>query len=165
MPLLMLRERVPAHADVAGELSLPFESRRKSRLLTKLTTGAPIGLMLDRGPMLRGGDCLRGDDGRVYRVRAADESVFDARCDDPVALARVAYHLGNRHAPVEIGTGYVRFARDDVLAAMVRGLGIDVVACDAPFEPEAGAYAAGAHSHGADGRHAPVIHDHFAVRR
>jgi urease accessory protein len=163
--LLMLRARVALQADVAGELSLPFESRRKSRLLTKLVNGTPVGLMLERGSQLRGGDCLRGDDGRTYRVRAADEAVFDACCDDPCALARVAYHLGNRHAPVQVAPGYVRFARDAVLAAMVRGLGVEVVARDAPFEPEAGAYAAGAHTHGADGRHAPVIHDHFASGR
>ena len=161
----MLRERVPAQAEVAGELTLPFELRRKSRLLTRLTNGTPVGLMLDRGPVLRGGDCLAGDDGRVYRIRAADEAVFEARCDDAVRLARIAYHLGNRHAAVQVEPCLVRFARDDVLAVMVRGLGIDVVAREAPFEPEAGAYAAGAHTHGADGRHAPVIHDHFAARR
>lgn len=165
MPLLMLRQRVPEQAEVAGELSLQFESRRKSRLFTKLTNGTPVGLMLDRGAALRGGDCLRGDDGRVYRIRAAEEAVFDVRCDDAVTLARIAYHLGNRHAAVQVEPGLVRFARDDVLAAMVRGLGVEVVSCEAPFEPEAGAYAGGAHTHGADGRHAPVIHDHFAPRR
>lgn len=165
MPLLTLRERVPASADVAGELSLPFESRRRSRLLTRLADGRAVGLMLERGPALRGGDCLRGDDGRIYRVRAAAEAVFDARCNDPVMLARLVYHLGNRHAAVQIAPGLVRFARDEVLAAMVRGLGACVSACDAPFEPEAGAYSGGAQTHGADGRHAPVIHDRFEGKR
>jgi urease accessory protein len=160
MPLLMLRERVPAATDVAGELSLPFELRRKSRLLTRLVDGEPVGLMLERTTPLRGGDCLRGDDGRLYRVRAADEAVLDARCDDGTTLARVAYHLGNRHAALQIGADFVRFAADEVLATMVRGLGATVTSRQAPFEPEAGAYAAGAHSHGADGRHAPIIHDH-----
>ena len=159
MSLLMLRERVPATANVTGELSLPFESRRRSRLLTRLVDGTPVGLMLERGAPLRGGECLRGDDRNVYRVRAADEAVMDARCNDAVALARVAYHLGNRHAMVQIGEGFVRFAADDVLATLARGLGAVVLALRAPFEPEAGAYASGAHTHGADGRHAPVIHD------
>lgn len=160
MPLLILRERVPPQAHADGELSLPFELRRKSRLLTKLADGEAVGLMLERGAPLRGGDCLRADDGRTFRVRAADEAVMDAHCDDPTTLARVAYHLGNRHAPLQLGNGFVRFAQDDVLAAMVRGLGAGVTALRAPFEPEAGAYAGGAHTHGADGRHAPVIHDH-----
>lgn len=161
MALLMLRERVPAATAVAaGELSLPFELRRRSRLLTRLSTGQAVGLMLDRGAPLRGGDCLRADDGRVYRVLAADEDVMDARCGDGTMLARVAYHLGNRHATLQIGGDFVRFASDEVLATMARGLGATVTALRAPFEPEAGAYVAGAHTHGADGRHAPVIHDH-----
>jgi urease accessory protein len=157
----MLHERVPPQTEVAGELALPFELRRKSRLLTRLTDGKAVGLMLDRGAPLKDGECLRGEDGRVYRVRASDEAVIDVRCDDPVTLARIAYHLGNRHAALQVGPGFLRFAHDDVLAAMVQGLGGAVAALDAPFEPEAGAYAAGAHTHGADGRHAPVIHDHY----
>src|ERR1044072_9284640 len=81
MPLLMLRERVVAQREVAGELSLPFELRRKNRLLTKLVDGEAVGLMLERGEILRDGDCLRGDDQRIYRVRAADEDVMDASAD------------------------------------------------------------------------------------
>jgi urease accessory protein len=159
MPLLMLRERASDTDEVAGELSLPFELRRKSRLLTRLTDGKAVGLMLERGAPLRDGECLRGDDGRVYRIRAADEAVMDARCSDATALARVAYHLGNRHALLEIGDSFVRFAADDVLASMARGLGATITSLRGPFEPEAGAYAIGTHTHGADGRHAPVIHD------
>jgi urease accessory protein len=158
----MLRERVSPTADVHGELSLPFALRERSRLLTRLANGEPVGLMLPRGAPLRGGDCLRGDDGRIYRVRASDEAVMDARSDDALTLARVAYHLGNRHAPLQIGARFVRFAQDEVLATMVRGLGAEVGALRAPFEPEAGAYARGAHTHGADGHHAPIIHDHHA---
>ena len=156
----MLDARVGAAPAVDGELLLPFELRRKSRLLTKLVDGTPVGLILDRGAPLRD-----GTDGRLYRVRAADEDVMDARCDDPTLLARVAYHLGNRHAPLQIGDGFVRFAADDVLATMVRGLGATLTATRATFEPEAGAYAAGAHTHGADGHHAPVIHDHHGGAR
>jgi urease accessory protein len=162
--LLMLNERVAPQAEVAGELMLPFELRRKSRLLTRLADGRAVGLMLDRGAPLSDGECLRGDDGRVYRVRASDEAVMDVRCDDPTTLARIAYHLGNRHAALQIGAGFLRFAHDDVLATMVQGLGATVVASMAPFAPESGAYAAGAHTHGADGKHAPVIHDHFVAR-
>jgi urease accessory protein len=159
MPILLLRERVPLASDVADELALPFELRRKSRLLTRLASGEPVGFMLERGAPLRDGECLRGDDGRVYRIRAADEAVMDARCEDAATLARLAYHLGNRHAMLQIGDGFVRFAADDVLAAMARGIGATITPLRAPFEPEAGAYAIGAHTHGADGHHAPVIHD------
>ncbi len=84
MPLLMLRERVAAQAEVAGELALPFELRRRSRLLTRLVDGRSVGLMLDRGAPLKDGECLRGDDGRAYRVRACDEAVMDVHCDDPL---------------------------------------------------------------------------------
>ena len=158
----MLRERVPPANEVAGELSLTFALRQKSRLLTKLANGEPVGLMVERGAPLRDNECLRGDDGRVYRVRAADEAVMDSNCANAITLARVAYHLGNRHTLLQIGDGFVRFAQDDVLATMARGLGAKVMTRSAPFEPEAGAYAAGSHTHGFDGRHSPVIHDHGA---
>ena len=80
------------------------------------------------------------------------------------ALARAAYHLGNRHTPVQVGAGWLRIAADDVLAGMLRGLGATVTPVRAPFEPEAGAYAAGPHSHSGEAKHAGVIHD-FAQRR
>ena len=82
--------------------------------------------MLERGSVLRGGDRLRTDDGRVVRVVAADEALMEARCDDPDQLARCAFHLGNRHTPVEVRAGALRFAADDVLAGMLRGLGARV---------------------------------------
>ena len=65
------------------------------------------------------------DDGRVVRVVAADEDLMEVRCADADALARAAYHLGNRHTPVQVGAGWLRFAADDVLAGMLRGLGAD----------------------------------------
>ena len=161
MALLMLRERVGAATSPSGELRLSYALRCKSRLLTRLVDGTPVGLMLDRGAPLRDGDCLRADDGGVYRISAADEAVMDAHVDDRLLQARIAYHLGNRHAPLQIGVDFVRFAQDEILAAMVRGLGATVTAHRAPFEPEAGAYGGGAHRHGAVG-HAPIIHDRHA---
>ena len=115
--------------------------------------------MLDRGTVLRGGERLRADDGRVVRVVAADEALMEARCVDAATLARCAFHLGNRHTPVEVRDGALRFAADDVLAGMLRGLGATVQLLSAPFEPEAGAYAAGHHHHSGDQKHTGIIHD------
>ena len=151
-----------AHAD--AELVLPFEQRQKSRLRAVLASGEEVGLFLERGGILRGGDCLESDDGRVVRVVAADEELMEARASDAELLSRAAYHLGNRHTPVQIGEGSVRFAADNVLAEMLRGLGLSVSALVAPFEPEAGAYAAGHHHHSGAARHSGVIHD-FALGR
>lgn len=156
--MLIVRERVePAPHD--AELVLPLELRQKTRLRTRLADGQEVGLFLERGAVLRDGDCLRAEDGRVVRVVAAAEDLLEARCDDAAALARVAYHLGNRHAAVEIGAGGVRFAVDEVLAAMVRGLGADVRAVRAPFEPERGAYGSGHHTHAPEVAHRGIIHD------
>jgi urease accessory protein len=161
--VLIVQQRIPPQASHDAELVLPFEQRQKSRLRTVLASGEEIGLFLDRGSILRGGDCLRGVDGRVVRVVAADESLMEARGDDVGILARAAYHLGNRHTPVQVGDGWLRFAADHVLGEMVRGLGAEVATLQAAFEPEAGAYAAGHHHHSGEAKHAGVIHD-FAWR-
>jgi urease accessory protein len=126
--------------------------------MTTLVSGETVGLLLDRGTVLRGGDCLRADDGRIVRVVAAPENLMEARCGDAVGLARCAYHLGNRHTPVQVGEGWLRFAADEVLAGMARGVGATVTAISAPFEPEAGAYAGG-HHHSGDAKHRGIIHD------
>jgi len=163
--MLTLRERVATQAGVDVVLTLPFELRQKSRLATTLADGEPVALMLPRGAVLRGGDCLRADDGRHARIVAADEDVMDACSSDVNTLARVAYHLGNRHAPVEIGDGFVRFASDTVLATMVEGLGARITALRAPFEPEMGAYGGRHTHHSGEARHAGVIHDMLERQR
>ena len=158
--MLIARSRAPDGAAAPSlELVLTFEQRSRSRLHATLVDGDAIGLDLPRGTVLRGGDRLVADDGRVVAVQAADEDVMDAHCDDAARLARVAYHLGNRHAAVEVGAGFVRFLADPVLATMATRLGAHVVERSAPFEPEAGAYAAGHHAHSGEARHAGVIHD------
>jgi urease accessory protein len=162
--MLVVQQRLDAPAPHDALLRLPFELRQKSRLRTTVASGEEIGLFLARGSVLRDGDCLQADDGRVVRVAAAEESLLEVRCADADSLARAAYHLGNRHTPVQIGAGWLRLAADDVLAGMLRGLGATVTPIEATFEPEAGAYAAGHHAHSSDARHAGIIHD-FAVRR
>jgi urease accessory protein len=146
-------------APAADELVLTFEQRSRSRLHALLASGEPIGLVLPRGSLLRDGDRLATDDGRVIAVRAADEEVIEAHCDDPYQLVRVAYHLGNRHAAVQIGAGFVRFAADPVLGTLCERLGARLVRRQSPFEPEAGAYAGGHHAHSSDARHSGIIHD------
>jgi len=141
------------------QLSLPFELRQKSRLRTKLASGEEAGLFLEHGSILRGGDCLRANDGRIVLVVAADEELMEAKCATPFELVRAAYHLGNRHVPVQIGEGWLRFQADDVLAQMLRGLKATVSKVSAPFEPEAGAYAGGHSHHSMDAKHSGIIHE------
>lgn len=161
--MLIVQKRIPPQAAFDAELILPFEQRQKTRLRTTVASGEEIGLFLQRGTVLRDGECLLADDARVVRVVAADEDLCEVRCGDPEALARAAYHLGNRHTPSQIGAGWIRLAADDVLAAMLRGLGGTVTRIRAPFAPEAGAYAAGHHAHSAEAKHAGIIHD-FGAR-
>lgn len=156
---------------LAGSVSLPFELRQRSRLRVEPTAGplagSVVGFDLPRGAILRDGDRVRCASGEILRIDAATESLVHVEADSPQALARMAYHLGNRHVPVQVGDGWLRLQSDAVLEAMVAGLGATPTPVEAPFEPEAGAYGHGghAHSHGADGRHAPHIHDLLADRR
>ncbi|NDP43504.1 MAG: urease accessory protein UreE, partial [Aromatoleum sp.] len=112
--MLVVQARLAAPAAHDADLVLPFELRQKSRLRTALASGEEIGLFLARGTVLRGGDLLQADDGRVVRVVAADEDLIEVHCADADAMARAAYHLGNRHTPVQVGPGWLRLGADDV---------------------------------------------------
>lgn len=141
-------------------LVLPYEQRCRSRFRTRLADGAEVGVLLARGQILRGGDRLLAEDGRVVEVTAAPESVSTVRARDARLLARVAYHLGNRHVALQVGDGWLRYSHDHVLDDMVRGLGAELLAEQAPFEPEAGAYHQG-HEHAGQPPHAGhEHHDH-----
>ena len=133
-------------------LTLPFELRRRSRLLVRLDSGEEAGLFLERGTVLRDGDRLAGSDGRVVRIVAAIESIYVVRPSAACTLAQAAYHLGNRHVPVEIGGDYLKIERDPVLRDMLAQLGAVVVEASAAFQPEPGAYGGG-HRHGHDAGH------------
>jgi len=153
-----LKIRRNAYAlQVKGALRLPFEQRQKSRLHAKLVSGEEVALMLPRGEVLRGGDLVTASDGRIIEVVAEVEKLLHVECDGPQALARAAYHLGNRHVPVEVGTSYLRITYDHVLEEMLKGLGARVSAIESAFEPEAGAYGAG-HQHAEMG-HGGKIHE------
>lgn len=157
--MLIVSRRLEARLDHDAELALPFELRRKSRLRTRLRSGEEVGLFLERGQILRNGDCLQAEDGRVVKVVAQPERVLHITCADAESLLRVTYHLGNRHVPLQVGKGWVRIVDDSVLRRMVEGLGATVEAIDAPFEPEAGAYGAHAHDKESSGpERGPVVH-------
>jgi len=163
--MMMIEKRAPADAPASERLLLPFEVRCKSRFRSRLESGEEVGLLLERGSVLRAGDLLLADDGRVVQVLAAPEAVMEVRSANALLLARAAYHLGNRHVAVELRPGLVRFGHDHVLGDMVRGLGLAVDECKAPFEPEGGAYGGHGghtqpHGHSADGEgRGPRIHD------
>jgi urease accessory protein len=154
--MLSIEHDAPAGSAVDDRLSLPFELRQKSRQRARLASGEEVAIDLPRGRLLRGGDLLLASDGRVVQVIAAPELVSQASAADPRSLARGAYHLGNRHVPLEVGEGFLRYQHDHVLDRMVRGLGLEVGSEQAPFEPEGGAYGQG-HAHGHEHEHG---HEH-----
>jgi len=149
----------PAYGvQVRGQLSLPFERRQKSRQLASLVSGETVAIVLPRGAVMRGGDWVVASDGRVIEVLAETEQVMHVVCETPEALARAAYHLGNRHVPVQVGDGWLRLSADHVLHSMLEGLGATVTTLEAPFEPEAGAYGAH-HRHDNESGHGGKIHE------
>ena len=144
--MLLVGERWHEPTAPAATLTLPFELRQKSRLRAHLDDAREVALMLPRGTVLRHGDLLKADDGSVIEVRAASEQVSTVQSDDALLFARACYHLGNRHVPLQIARDWLRYLRDHVLDQMVQGLGLQVTHESQPFEPEAGAYQAHAHS-------------------
>ena len=116
---------------------LSFEQRQKSRLRAKLESGEVVAFVLPRGNVLRGGDVVETTDGRAIEIVAAAEKLLHI---ESASLAKIAYHLGNRHVAVQIGEGFLRIAEDHVLEDMLRRLGARVSHVEGPFEPEAGAY-------------------------
>lgn len=140
---LAITERLLEPTEPQATLTLPFELRQKSRLLAELDSGEQVGLFLPRGTLLRQGDLLRTATGLIVQINAAPEPVSTASANDPWLVARACYHLGNRHVPLQIGPGWLRYLQDHVLDTLVQELGLTVIRERTPFEPEAGAYGAG----------------------
>jgi urease accessory protein len=134
----------------AARVPLDWDTRSKSRFDAEDSSGRRLGVFLPRGQVLRGGDVLLAEDGSVIVVDAAPQPVLQVRhCAEhgsPFDLLRAAYHLGNRHVPLELQPDLLQLEPDPVLAAMLRGMHLIVCEAQAPFEPEGGAYA-GAHAH------------------
>jgi urease accessory protein len=131
----------------ADRVVLDHGDRHCRRVTLTGATGLAFVLDLPTATRLHAGDALVLEDGRLVEVVAAPEALFEIRCADPQHLARVAWHLGNRHVPVEVRGDALRIRRDHVLADLATKLGARVVPLEAPFEPEGGAYD-GTHHHG-----------------
>ena len=153
--LLRIVRRFEGEAANEETLTLAWSLRQRSRFRTRLDGGPEVGVFLSRGEVLRDGDRLLADDGRCVRVVAACEDVAVARSHDARELARACYHLGNRHVPLQIADGCVRFQPDHVLEDMLRVLGLTVGRETSPFQPEPGAYGQAGHSHPHDHAHEP----------
>lgn len=134
------------HAD---SISLTYDERHRRRRRYRCSGGTEFLLDLPRAVVLRAGDAVRLEDGRLIRIEAAAEALLEVRAPDPNALVRFAWHIGNRHLPAELGAKRILIREDAVIAAMLRGLGATVASVLAPFTPESGAYDArgGIHSH------------------
>lgn len=138
--MIRIKEFYKGKENGAATLTLPFETRQKSRFRARLDGGEDAALTLERGTVLRPGDRLKTEDGLIIEIRAAKEELSKASTDDPHLLARACYHLGNRHVALQIGDTWVTYQYDHVLDDMVRQLGLEVSLEKAVFEPEAGAY-------------------------
>jgi urease accessory protein len=135
----------------ADRVVLDHGDRHCRRVTLTGASGLAFVLDLPAATRLHGGDALVLEDGRLVEVVAASEALLEIRCADPQHLARVAWHFGNRHVPVEVLGDALRIRRDHVLADLAQKLGARVGALEAPFEPEGGAYES-AHHHG-DAQH------------
>lgn len=157
--MLILNQRTPLPAT--DSVALAYDERKRSRLKVTLASGTEAGIFLERSDHLHGGDRLLAEDGStVIEIVAAPEKLIEAVANTPLLFARAAYHLGNRHVPVQIlpdsNGGRLLFQTDHVLAEMVRGLGCAVGETEAPFQPESGAYggkSGGHHHHGDEPEH------------
>jgi urease accessory protein len=162
---MQMLESVLAATDprpATDSLTLVFELRRRARLRTRLDSGVEVGLLLERGLSLKHGDRLATRDGAlVVEIKARPEQLSTVETTDKHLLARAAYHLGNRHVPLQIEPGRLSYQHDHVLDGLMHELGLHAHTALRPFEPEAGGYASGGHrhDHGHDHDHGHG-HDH-----
>ncbi|WP_062479454.1 urease accessory protein UreE [Variovorax boronicumulans] len=158
------RGLAPVLLKRAATIELDWDVRQKSRFDATDSQGRQIGIFLPRGTAVRGGDVLVAEDGSLVRVIAAPQPVLRiTHCTahgTPFDLTRAAYHLGNRHVPIELKPDHLKIEPDHVLADMLRSMHLIVVAVEEAFEPEGGAYGAQGHSHGGHSHDHDHGHDH-----
>jgi urease accessory protein len=160
----------PALVKRAASVEIDWDVRQKSRFDATDSSGRALAVFLPRGTLVRGGDVLVAEDGSLVVVKSAAQPVMVVRaCAEhgtPFDLLRAAYHLGNRHVPLELKPDHLQLEPDHVLAEMLRRMHLIVTDEQAAFEPEGGAYAAEGqahehgHEHGDDHSHAHDHHDH-----
>ena len=147
---------------VADTVTLDHEGRNRRRIALKGDGGLEVLLDLDKATALNDGDALKLEDGRLVQVKAAPQRLLEIRAENPVRLLRIAWHIGNRHAPAEVTADAIYIEDDHVLAEMVRGQGGTATPMTRPFQPERGAYehdcghdhhGHGHHEHGHDYHH------------
>ena len=148
----------------AATVALDWDVRQKSRFDATDSNGRAFGVFLSRGTLVRGGDVLVLEDGSLVRVQAAPQEVLRitacAQHGSLFDLTRAAYHLGNRHVPIELKPDHLKIEPDHVLADMLRAMHMTVVTVQEAFEPEGGAYSSQGHSHGAHSHGDHHAHDH-----
>lgn len=145
----------------ADVVRLDYDRRTRRRIALTGVGGLSFLLDLAKAPVLLAGDGIRLEDGRIVAVEAAPEQLLEIACKDERALARIAWHLGNRHLATEIGDRIVHIRDDHVIAEMARGLGASVRTVERPFNPEGGAYGqSAAHGHGHGHHHHDHGHEH-----
>lgn len=149
---------------VADTVILDYAKRSAGHVTVASVKGSPVEIDLHGAVRLRTDDLLVLEDGTLVEVVAAAEPLIEARAADVAALARLAWHLGDRHVPVELLPNRIRARRDDAVVALLAALGAKTALIEAPFEPEGGAYAPAPahhdHHHGHDHDHAHCGHDH-----
>ena len=169
-PMLSINKLIPRGRGLANVLlkraasvELDWDVRCKSRFDATDSAGHALAVILPRGSVVRGGDVLVAEDGSLVVVKAAPQAVMVVRhCSEhgaPFDLLRAAYHLGNRHVQLELQPDRLLLEPDHVLADMLKQMHLLVSDEQLPFEPEAGAYAAGGHAH-AHGDDHPHGHGH-----
>lgn len=133
--------------NAAGTLTLDFDARHRRRIRLTADQGEDVLLDLPKAVAMADGDGLQLEDGRWLRVQAATELIVEVRHKDPDQLARLAWHLGNRHLPTEIRNQALRIRPDHVIEDMLHGFGANLVKIQVPFQPEGGAYGSHGHHH------------------
>jgi urease accessory protein len=165
--LLSQPKLAPVLLQRLATVELDWDTRQKSRFEAFDSEGLRLAVFLPRGTVVRGGDVLVAEDSSMRRVLAQAQTLMKVRiCTEhgtPFDLMRGAYHLGNRHVPLELQGEALKLEPDPVLAELLAGLHLTVETVVEPFEPEGGAYGRGAlmgHSHGHDNGHAQHGHAH-----
>jgi urease accessory protein len=150
----------PVLVKRAATLELDWDIRQKSRFDATDSLGRQLGVFLPRGTLVRGGDVLVAEDGSMVKVIAAPQAVLRITAckthGSPFDLTRAAYHLGNRHVPIELKPDHLKIEPDHVLADMLRAMHLIVNEVEEAFEPEGGAYSSAGHAHAHEARQAPA---------